>query len=208
MDAFKRFLTVAGLSLFALSAHAFYVPLESAQFFLQNPNIISTGSDSYHAEYAIDESLSYTNYILNEPLDNQSAGGVLVVDFQSSYSTLSPISISVLYQNIDVSLNWDGFTINGNNNVFSLDILGCVECGEFYSMTLAGLALVTDGAGNLQVMGTTEVDTGPLFTASIGDGDMGGSFNTVLYASNVPVPAAAWLFGSALIGLAGIKRKK
>jgi hypothetical protein len=24
----------------------------------------------------------------------------------------------------------------------------------------------------------------------------------------VPVPAAAWLFGSALIGLAGIKRKK
>lgn len=27
-------------------------------------------------------------------------------------------------------------------------------------------------------------------------------------ASAVPVPAAAWLFGSALIGLAGIKRKK
>jgi hypothetical protein len=26
--------------------------------------------------------------------------------------------------------------------------------------------------------------------------------------SAVPVPAAAWLFGSALIGLAGIKRKK
>ena len=26
--------------------------------------------------------------------------------------------------------------------------------------------------------------------------------------SEVPVPAAAWLFGSALIGLAGIKRKK
>ena len=32
---------------------------------------------------------------------------------------------------------------------------------------------------------------------------------TALYrTSNVPVPAAAWLFGSALIGLAGIKRKK
>jgi hypothetical protein len=27
-------------------------------------------------------------------------------------------------------------------------------------------------------------------------------------ASPVPVPAAAWLFGSALISLAGIKRKK
>jgi hypothetical protein len=29
-----------------------------------------------------------------------------------------------------------------------------------------------------------------------------------LTMANVPVPAAAWLFGSALIGLAGIKRKK
>lgn len=31
-----------------------------------------------------------------------------------------------------------------------------------------------------------------------------GSWST----TSVPVPAAAWLFGSALIGLAGIKRKK
>jgi hypothetical protein len=29
-----------------------------------------------------------------------------------------------------------------------------------------------------------------------------------LYVSSVPVPASAWLFGSALVGLAGIKRKK
>lgn len=28
------------------------------------------------------------------------------------------------------------------------------------------------------------------------------------YVSQVPVPAAVWLFGSALIGLAGLKRKK
>ena len=30
----------------------------------------------------------------------------------------------------------------------------------------------------------------------------------VFSVSEVPVPAAAWLFGSALLGLAGIKRKK
>ena len=37
------------------------------------------------------------------------------------------------------------------------------------------------------------------------------SFNSAWYYSEptaVPVPAAAWLFSSALIGLAGIKRKK
>lgn len=34
------------------------------------------------------------------------------------------------------------------------------------------------------------------------------SANNVAYASEVPVPAAAWLFGSALVGLAGLRRKK
>jgi hypothetical protein len=32
--------------------------------------------------------------------------------------------------------------------------------------------------------------------------------NFMVRPSTVPIPAAAWLFGSALIGLAGIKRKK
>jgi hypothetical protein len=35
-----------------------------------------------------------------------------------------------------------------------------------------------------------------------------GSVTMNLAVGNVPVPAAAWLFGSALVGLAGIKRKK
>jgi hypothetical protein len=34
------------------------------------------------------------------------------------------------------------------------------------------------------------------------------SNEATLYVSTVPVPAAAWLFGSALFGLVGIKRKR
>ncbi len=33
-------------------------------------------------------------------------------------------------------------------------------------------------------------------------------FDNLTFTSSVPVPAAAWLFGSALIGLVGFKRKK
>ena len=40
------------------------------------------------------------------------------------------------------------------------------------------------------------------------DGFADATNATTISASPVPVPAAAWLFGSALIGLAGIKRKK
>tara|TARA_B110000014_G_scaffold207323_1_gene158249 strand:- start:374 stop:562 length:189 start_codon:yes stop_codon:yes gene_type:complete len=34
------------------------------------------------------------------------------------------------------------------------------------------------------------------------------SVTTAAFCKAVPVPAAAWLFGSALIGLVGVKRKK
>ena len=36
----------------------------------------------------------------------------------------------------------------------------------------------------------------------------GSSMSTNIAVSAVPVPAAAWLFGSALVGLAGVKRKR
>ena len=34
------------------------------------------------------------------------------------------------------------------------------------------------------------------------------SFDNIALTSEVPVPAAAWLFGSALLGLVGVKRRK
>lgn len=42
------------------------------------------------------------------------------------------------------------------------------------------------------------------FAAGLGNTFLSGTFET----TTVPVPAAAWLFGSALIGLAGIGRKR
>jgi hypothetical protein len=54
---------------------------------------------------------------------------------------------------------------------------------------------------------TNVVINGSMLTADFTTGGQGLS-NVTLTFSDVPVPAAAWLFGSALIGLAGIKRKK
>ena len=39
-------------------------------------------------------------------------------------------------------------------------------------------------------------------------GALGTAFGEFTVVGEVPVPAAAWLFGSALLGLAGIKRRK
>jgi hypothetical protein len=35
----------------------------------------------------------------------------------------------------------------------------------------------------------------------------GGTANYILEISSVPVPAAVWLFGSAMIGVLGLRRK-
>jgi hypothetical protein len=40
------------------------------------------------------------------------------------------------------------------------------------------------------------------------NGGDGLAFDNLTFTATVPVPAAAWLFGSALIGLVGFKRKK
>lgn len=55
------------------------------------------------------------------------------------------------------------------------------------------------GSDRIWADATGFVDTNPMFT--------GGS--VVINAVNeVPIPAAAWLFGSGLLGLAGLKRRK
>ena len=61
----------------------------------------------------------------------------------------------------------------------------------FFSAALDGVSVVE---GNL--------DSGP------NGSSLGSSTSFTATPSAVPIPAAAWLFGSALVGLAGIKRKK
>ncbi len=44
--------------------------------------------------------------------------------------------------------------------------------------------------------------------AFVNGGSITGSITSAVATSDVPVPASAWLFGSALMTAAGIKRKK
>lgn len=55
-------------------------------------------------------------------------------------------------------------------------------------------------------MGTTSGDwsTGPIAAALMPNGNIPGLSHISFYDTAVPIPAAAYLFGSALIGLAGI----
>jgi len=42
----------------------------------------------------------------------------------------------------------------------------------------------------------------------VSSGSIGGSYIGTVGATEVPIPAAAWLFGSALLGLGAVRRRK
>jgi hypothetical protein len=101
-------------------------------------------------------------------------------------------------------------TLNGNNTGSStgtgtFDVIITGNSGELvdilFSMTGGGLVFnggtdpvgISPGTYGVQLFGRNT------FTAEIVPSDVGGE---------IPVPAAVWLFGSALMGLFGVRRRK
>jgi hypothetical protein len=78
-----------------------------------------------------------------------------------------------------------------------------------------GLPLITDVAPNTNdfvantggTIGGTQMIDGP-FTANNANFDITSLTLTDLQISQIPVPAAVWLFGSGLLGLVGVARRK
>lgn len=61
---------------------------------------------------------------------------------------------------------------------------------------------------NNDVFGSITNDAGSYAISITGSGNSGSaSYDVAVNVSSVPVPAAAWLFGSALLGLSAFKRK-
>lgn len=87
-----------------------------------------------------------------------------------------------IFEDIDGALNGSGDWLNSNNPLLTFRINGANPLASF---TLAA------GTYVLRLSGT---------------GNSGATTAVTLAA--VPVPAAAWLFGSALVGIGAIRRKK
>jgi hypothetical protein len=88
----------------------------------------------------------------------------------------------------------DGFLAGSSYNLFTLPSLDFqITSWRYWFDESEGLT--SAAPDNLRISGTLT--------------DLDGALPPLPFViSTVPVPAAAWLFGSALIGLAGIKRKK
>jgi hypothetical protein len=110
------------------------------------------------------------------------------------------------------------YSVPTTNSWFDFD--GTINAGESMDFTLYTLTPVAGGAAP----GTYDLFTGYLGLEIIGEDEFGSELRADIYSfstncsdanctfsrtvSAVPLPAAAWLFGSAMIGLFGIARRK
>lgn len=88
-------------------------------------------------------------------------------------------------------------------------ILNNVAVGGGLVFNIAGLTGTLDGIGGL-VFTAANLAAGPhtLTVSGTGTGALGGLYSGSLSVTAVPLPAAAWLFGSAVLGLSLVSRRK
>jgi len=170
----------------------------------------------YAVNWVGDLGITYS-YLLHAAPSFDVSGPVatLLLDFGTvtQNSVVSPLDFSLYNLSADdrTALDLDSFTLTGGSDTGALDTNLAV-----FSDLLAGSEELLQATLNTDVLGSyLEVYTLTLSDADIGAASSRSSWNLVLTlqgevisASTVPLPDAVWLFGSGLLGLVGISRRK
>lgn len=139
-------------------------------------------------------------------------------------STQSPHATAIVTTNSGTSFDWFKFTTTKANTKVVLDVDGSTGgLNTWLTLENATGPIANNGDSvRLDNGSTTLLDSyltyilptaGQYFIRvahQTGNGGLGGltrGQNYVLNVSQVPVPAAVWLFGSALVGLVGMRKK-
>ena len=205
MDALKRisyWLITAALLQISLAAQA--APLNlNLQLPAINTSFMNTSYDAGTGNF--DVTYGFANTItFDDSTENISGGGV---SFSANISAGG---------SGDASLNSGNFSIYGTSGLHNsgtlltgnLTELGYANNGN---QTLEFMFDVT--GGDLAGFYNTGLGGFNLFVSGYNDDNFNSSFNNTSYngfatIAPVPVPAAVWLFGSGLLALAGIARRK
>jgi len=196
---------VAGFLLFAtLPAHA-----ASVSFFLDQSNELPNGTN-YLSVMLTENETSGVDFLVQtlDPLNNLAGSNFGIQSFGFSFADCTWGEISGLPDNWGVQNNkqmssFGGFDIRlmgrGNSRTDSLSFtvngVSLNDFGSLFSTHVAGFewCLIDDNRRNW-------CDGKNCTTSAFFAGSMS--------VSQVPIPAAVWLFGSGLIGLAAVTRRK
>ena len=149
----------------------------------------SVGTASSVAEVYFHDGLLGPSVVLNSlgGFTNFSGGGANPANLPAG-NTAAPAFVATQTFSADVNPGPPSNGVNGSNDILGIR-LGLGSFANFNAVTAA----VANGSLRFG-----------LHVRSIG---VAGGSDSYINTTVVPVPAAAWLFGSALLGLAGLKRK-
>ena len=168
---------------------------------------------------------STTNYLVEWAGDLQANYGYLLhaaASFDgSSVSNVLTLDFGTVTQNSVASLNFGLFNLADANRIgLDLDSVNGSGDTSAFDTGLSAFADLAQGGSQSFIANLLTANTG-VFSAqyllTLSDADLGASstrqnhqltLNLVGNVSAVPVPGAVWLFGSALLGMLGVNRRK
>jgi len=131
-------------------------------------------------------------------------------DIDSTVFTIVTDGAPIDIADVDFSLTSTGSILAGMGSFSGSFIVG----GGLLTGTFSDLTVLDFGGGD-GTFGGDVIYTGGSLQGALAGGRIEGAFSGVLgtagklgQISAVPVPAAVWLFGSGLLGLVGISRRK
>lgn len=170
----------------------------------------SGSTTHYSVEWAGDLQANYS-YLLHAEasFDGSSVSNVLTLDFGN------------VAQNSAASLNFALFNM-ANADRIGLDLDGVVGSGDTgaFETGLSAFADLAQGGSQAFIANLLTANAGAFsaqYLLNLSDADLGAgntrqnhqlTLNLVGNVSAVPVPGAVWLFGSALLGMLGVNRRK
>lgn len=142
----------------------------------------------------------------------------LTGDAGASFVALSSFDIdatafTIITESDPVDISNVAFTLTSTYNAGSGFFEGSflVDGGSLLSGTFSNLMVIDIGAGSLQYLGDVSY-TGGSLAGGLTDGRFEGGASGINVVAKlgavVPVPAAVWLFGSGILGLVAVARRK
>ena len=162
--------------------------------------------------------------IILPALDIASMTGDAGATVSANAFNIDATAFTIITDGAPIDISDEIFTLTSTSGSYDASADGGDGLGTFAGTFSVGGGLLSGTFSDLEVFGFGDginfdfdailaFDSGSLkggFTTGVLDGIIGGSKLTVKLAtiSAVPVPAAVWLFGSGLLGLVGIARRK
>ncbi len=172
---------------------------------IANASTIANFDVIYANDYGYPSSSGATNVTGTAALDSS---GILTVDMSVTY--IFDSTFAYLTQERQYYGAWDGATLapeRGNASFLSCTPTLSPLCSHFTDNNGPFDPATTTITGALNVSGGNIISR--YSNIYLNTGDIGIGIETLTFAPTaVPIPAAAWLFGSGLIGLAGVTRKR